>query len=78
MPEAAVQLPLADRLREARREAGMTNRVLAERLGLTERTILGWQGAKSAPRSRPSYEKLVQLAEVLDKPVSFFLEEVAA
>ena len=77
MTEAAAQLPLAVRLREARREAGLTNLALAQKLGVTERTIAGWQGVKSAPRSRPSYERLVELARILDKPVSYFIEEVA-
>lgn len=76
MTEPAINasvLPIADRIKEARRARKMTTRALAEALGVDPRTVAGWQ----ADRSRPSYERLVELASVLGKPVSYFLEEAA-
>jgi transcriptional regulator with XRE-family HTH domain len=68
-------LPLGARIREARQEARVTNAELAELVGVDVRTVAGWQAKK--PRSRPSYERLVLIAQKLAKPVSFFLEEAA-
>lgn len=68
--------PFASRIRQARVEAGLTNAQVARELGVDARTVAGWQGEK--PRSRPSYERLVELARLFNKPPSFFLEEQAA
>lgn len=65
-------LPVGERIREARIAAGKTNKQLAEKLDLDVRTVAGWQAKK--PRSRPSYERLLVIAGFLGKPVSFFLE----
>lgn len=64
-------LPFGERLREARVAAEMTVADLARRLGVDPRTVAGWQ----AGRSRPSYERLVEIARILDRPPSFFLDE---
>lgn len=66
-------LPLGTRLREARVAAGMTVAELARRMDVDPRTVAGWQSG----RSRPSYERLVELARILSRPPSFFLEESA-
>lgn len=52
----------------------MTIAALAAALGVDPRTVAGWQSG----RSRPSYERLIQIARLLNKPPSYFLEEAAA
>lgn len=66
------EIPVARRLREARVEAGLTLKELAEALGVDTRTVARWQAEKNA--QRPKYERLVQIARILNKPVSYFLE----
>lgn len=48
-------------------------RDLGIRIGVHERTVAGYEA--DPPRSRPSYEKLVAISRVLDKPVAWFFEE---
>lgn len=66
-------LPLGERLNIARKEARITNARIAAELGVDPRTVAGWQGKK--PRSRPSYERLLQIAALLGKTPSYFLDE---
>lgn len=70
----ATPLPVAARIKAAREERRMTTQALANAVGVDVRTVAGWQSS----RSRPSYERLVALATVLGKPVSYFLDEAAA
>jgi transcriptional regulator with XRE-family HTH domain len=63
-------LPIGDRIKTARRDAGVTVEGLAREMGVNSRTVNGWQSG----RSRPSYERLVELAGLLQKPPSYFLE----
>ena len=65
---------LGERIRQARIAAGYTTEGLARVLDVSTRTVAGWQ----ADRSKPSYERLARLAGVLEKPVSYFLDEAAA
>jgi transcriptional regulator with XRE-family HTH domain len=74
MTEPTVKSNIGVRIREARVEARMTIASLARQLDVDPRTVAGWQ----AGRSSPSYARLVRLAEVLHKPPSFFLDEIAA
>lgn len=67
-------LPIGQRIKTARTAAGVTIAEIAERLNVDQRTVAGWQ----AGRSRPSYERLVELARILGQPPSYFLEEEAA
>lgn len=74
-------LTVGTRIKQAREEAIQRAReegapkptieYIAAHLGVSSRTVAGWQ----ADRSRPSYERLVELAAVLGKPASFFLGE---
>lgn len=66
-------LPLGPRLKEARKDAKLTIAAIASEMGVDPRTVASWQ----AGRTRPSYERLVQLAALLGKPPSYFLEAVA-
>jgi transcriptional regulator with XRE-family HTH domain len=51
-----------DRIRDAIRSAGFTQKRLAEQLGVSEQTIRNW----IAMRNRPSAENLAAVAQVLD------------
>jgi transcriptional regulator with XRE-family HTH domain len=63
---------LAERIRQARKDARMTNAELARRLKVDPRTVAGYQGKK--PRSQPSFDRLLEIAEILGKPPSYFLD----
>lgn len=67
---------MGGRIRTARLEAHLTIPSIARELGVNERTVSGWQAGRSLPR----YEMLVRLADLLGKPLSYFLEgeEIAA
>lgn len=62
---------LGARLRIARIEAGFTVSRLASELGVDPRTVAGWQ----ARRSAPSVERLSEIARLLKKPPSYFLDD---
>ena len=66
-------LPIASRIKMARKEAEVTIEAIAQQMGVSSRTVAGWQSG----RSRPSYERLVELAELLGKSPSYFLEAAA-
>jgi transcriptional regulator with XRE-family HTH domain len=68
--------PLGRQLKAAREEAGLSIVELARRLGVNTRTVAGWEEAK--PRSKPRYDRLVQVSRILGKPVSYFVDEEAA
>lgn len=65
--------PVGERIRVARIDAGLTVESLAQALGVSSRTVAGWQSG----RSRPSYERLAEIGALLGKPPSFFLEAAA-
>lgn len=65
---------LGERIKKAREEAGMTIAQLAAALELDPRTVAGYQ----AERSKPSYDRLVRIAETLGKPPSYFIDEERA
>jgi transcriptional regulator with XRE-family HTH domain len=68
------RFPLGERIRKARGVAGMSTTKLASALGVDPRTVARWQSNDS----RPSYERLVDLARVLEQPPSYFVDEDAA
>lgn len=51
------------RLREARRAAGMTQRQLAEQLGIPDTGVINWETGQRAPRT----DRLPELARILGK-----------
>ncbi len=65
---------LGRRIKDARAERKFTIAHIAARMGVDPRTVAGWQSG----RSKPSYERLILLAQILDKPPSFFIDEAAA
>jgi len=63
---------LGHRIREARRAAGFTNaESLAVALGVGMSTVQRWETGKNSP----SVKSLIAIAQLTEKPVSFFLTE---
>lgn len=62
---------LAAQLRRARKAKKLTQEDVAQRLGIDYSTISKWENGRSAP----SMETLVQLAEMYERPVGFFLSD---
>jgi PAS domain S-box-containing protein len=56
------------RLAQARKQAGLTQKALAERLGVTRRSIQGYEAGTVVP-----YKHLERLGGILDRPPSWFL-----
>lgn len=69
MATVDIQTTLANRIKEARLDAGLTTEALARELDISTRTVAGWQSGRSAP----SYKRLARLSELLNKPLTFFL-----
>ena len=67
--------PIGSRIRLARRDAGLTQDQLAERVGYSRRSVPGWERNETHPRPGA----LARIADVTGRPVSWFYEdEVAA
>ena len=61
-------LAIGRRIARARAAARLTQQDLAERLGVTRRSVQGYEAGKVAP-----YRHLDRLAAVLDRPKTWFL-----
>ncbi|HCJ16117.1 MAG TPA: hypothetical protein DHV57_01725 [Hyphomonas sp.] len=61
---------IAAAIRAARRSRGLTQEVLAERIGRTSASLSNLERAQAVP----SLDTLLLLAQVLDVPISSFLE----
>ena len=74
MTENAIEhkVSLGQRIKAARRDARMTTTTLAYSLGVDPRTVARWQ----SDEADPSIERLAQIARVLDKPPSYFLDGI--
>lgn len=66
---------LADRIRTARKESGMSREQAAVALGVSLRTFARWETGES---QQLTATRLQQIAAVLGKPLAYFLSEVAA
>lgn len=60
---------LGKKIRLARDEARMSQFQVGVTLGVTDKTISGYESGRIAP----PVDKLIQLAEIFKKPVAFFL-----
>ncbi|MCL5036958.1 MAG: helix-turn-helix domain-containing protein [Chloroflexi bacterium] len=67
----SVREDLGNRIRYARKEAGMSQEELARHLGYTQAAIYKIEKGKS----EPGFETLRRIAAVLKRPLAFFLEE---
>lgn len=61
----------AARVARARKENGLTQKDLGERLGIPTRTITNWERACRYPRA----DEVRKLAEALGKPPSYFVDD---
>lgn len=65
------QIKIGKFMASCRKEQGMTQAVLAEKLGISDRAISKWETGLSVPDS----EMLIHIAEILETPVSVLLGE---
>jgi len=68
--ERGLTLDVGRQIRDARKEAGLEHKQLAELVGVHERTVIRWQDN----HTRPTFERLVMLSIALNKPISYFFE----
>lgn len=68
-------MSIGTRLREERERLGMTQRQLADRVGLKVRTLQGWEGRKGKTPRDPG--TLLALARFLGVPAAELLAEAA-
>lgn len=66
---------LGQKIREARREANLTQHQLGVLIGAREHDVNRWENGHHGPRGRDRLEKI---ARATGKPLSYFLDEVAA
>lgn len=58
-----------DRLREERKALGLTQRDMADKLGITQPSYIRYESGTS----EPSLSRLVQIAEILDVSIDYLL-----
>ena len=56
---------------KARKEKGLSQRKLAEKIGVTFQTVSKWELNKSLP----DIEKVKKLSEILEKDIYYFVED---
>lgn len=61
---------LGDRIREARKEAGLRRIDLAVAVGATEKTVQRWEQSRNAP----TVDRLAKIAAATGQSLSYFLE----
>mgnify|MGYP002621841110 CR=1 FL=1 len=61
----------ARRIREARRQAGMTQEDLAEACGVTASAVAQWESARSETRTAPSTAHLLSISQATGRPVDW-------
>jgi transcriptional regulator with XRE-family HTH domain len=70
LSHSTIEAALGDKLRQAREEAGLSQRTLADRIEISQNAIcLYEQGKRRIP-----IDTVYDIARELDQPVSFFLE----
>lgn len=68
-------LEIGERIREARKQAGLTRERLAVKLNVSASTLRNYETGRT---QRISYQMLVSIARETGKPLSYFVAEVAA
>ena len=64
-------MTLADKLKEARKNAGLTQNELAEKICVSRQAITKWESGKGIP----DVENLKNISKVLDVSIDFLLDE---
>jgi len=67
--------PIPERLKQARKKAGLSQKVLGVKAGMDEGSASGRMNHYERGRHVPDIEMLHQLAKVLDVPLSYFFCE---
>lgn len=62
MPHRIPAWTFGDRLRKARRDAGLSQAELAYRLGTTDKSVANWESSSSTPRDLIAVARLVEEA----------------
>lgn len=65
---------MAVNVRRARREQGLTQQQLAQRLGVHARAVQSWE-AQGNPQRIPHISNLKRMADLTGHPVAWFYEE---
>lgn len=65
-------MKIGEIIMQRRKELGMTQKTLAERLNVTDRSVSRWECGVNLP----DVETLKAIAKVLDVPISYFYEDV--
>ena len=63
------KLLFAERLKKAREASGMSQDLMASRIGVTTTTVASWEKAESAPRAN----RMQMLASLLNVPLLWLL-----
>ena len=69
-PAPDIALTIGDRIRQARKAAGLNQSALAERVGVTQPAVANWESGVHDPRR----VVLAKLADALDTPVEWLAE----
>lgn len=62
---------LGDKIKQARKEAGLTRNKFAELTGVSQQQVFEWE----RNNSNPKLERIEVIARVTDKPASWFFDE---
>ena len=65
-------MKFGQKVQEQRKKAGLLQQELADRLGITKRTLANYEGGNSYPQNRNLYAKLADLFRV---DINYFLTE---
>ena len=68
-----VRMAFKDRLIRARRNAGLTQAQIAERLGVSDKAVSGWERGMSPPR----FQRLSALANILGTTTGYLMDDEA-
>ncbi|HYD34654.1 MAG TPA: helix-turn-helix transcriptional regulator [Vitreimonas sp.] len=65
------KLTLADKLKKARKDAGLSQKELGHVLLLSDKAVSSYE----VGRAQPSLETLKQISKLTNRPVTYFVEE---
>lgn len=71
-PSIVKKTTLGERVRQARREAGLSAEELAYGLGMSVSSVYRWEQERGTP---PAARKIRRVAELTGKPLKFFIED---
>lgn len=61
----------AKKIREARKFSRLSQKALAQKLGVSDKTVSAWE----SQRAEPSLDMLYDIGSSTDKPINFFLKD---